>query len=173
MRATESYNKTETKLKRIAWLSERDSEKEFLCLMHYFNEESLKECFNQLDKNKAVGIDKVTKGNYAENLDRNIEELLNRMNRMAYRPSPVRQTMIPKAGGAMRPLGISNFEDKIIQKMTQKVLESMYEPIFKERSYGFRPNRGCHDAIKALSNYLYKNEIKTVIARKFHELVNS
>lgn len=175
MRATESYNKTETKLKRIAWLSKRDSEKEFLCLMHYFNEESLKECFNQLDKNKAVGIDKVTKGNYAENLDRNIEELLNRMKRMAYRPSPVRQTMIPKAGGAMRPLGISNFEDKIIQKMTQKVLESMYEPIFKERSYGFRPNRGCHDAIKALSNYLYKNEIKTVIdvdIKGFFENIN-
>jgi group II intron reverse transcriptase/maturase len=163
MRTTESLNKTETKLKRIAWLSERDPKKEFSCLMHYFNEESLKECFDRLDKNKAVGIDKVTKSDYADNLDENIEKLLKRMKQMAYRPGPVRQTMIPKAGGAMRPLGISNFEDKIIQKMTQKVLESIYEPIFKENSYGFRPNRGCHDAIKALSEYLYKNEIQTVI----------
>ena len=163
MRTTESLNKTETKLRRIAWISERDPKKEFSCLMHYFNNESLKECFNQLDKNKAIGIDKVTKEDYGKNLDKNIEELLNRMKHMAYRPGPVRQTMIPKAGGAMRPLGISNFEDKIIQKMTQRVLESMYEPIFKESSYGFRPNKGCHDAIKALSRYLYKNEIKTVI----------
>ena len=163
MRTTESLNKTETKLRRIAWISERDSKKEFSCLMHFFNEESLKECFSQLDKNKAIGIDKVTKEDYGKNLDKNIEELLNRMKNMAYRPGPVRQTMITKAGGAMRALGISNFEDKIIQKMTQRVLESIYEPIFKESSYGFRPNKGCHDAIKALSTYLYENEIKTVI----------
>ena len=154
MRPTESLNTTETKLKRIAWLSERDSKKKFSCLMHYFNEESLKECFNQLDKKKAIGIDKVTKEDYAKNLDKNIEELLNRMKHMAYRPGPVRQTMIPKAGGAMRPLSISNFEDKIIQKMTQRVLESVYEPIFKESSYGFRTNKGCHDAIKCSSQDL-------------------
>lgn len=156
-------NKTETKLKRIAWLSERDPNKEYTCLMHHFNEESLKGCFYQLDEKKAVGIDKVTKQDYAKTLDENIKELLMRMKRMAYRPGPVRQTMIPKASGGMRPLGISNFEDKIIQKMTQKVLESIYEPIFKRSSYGFRPNKGCHDAIKALHNYLYKTEIETVI----------
>lgn len=138
MRTTESYNKTETKLKRIAWLSGRDSEKEFSCLMHYFNEESLKECFNQLDKNKAVGIDKVTKSDYAKNLDKNIEELLSRMKRMAYRPSPVRQTMIPKAGGAMRPLGISNFEDKIIQKIIHVNLERVFEIFLKKISKIYR-----------------------------------
>ncbi|MBU1165288.1 hypothetical protein KKA15_07095 [Patescibacteria group bacterium] len=63
------------------------------------------------------------------------------MRRMAYKPGPVRQTMIPKASGGIRPLGISNFEDKIFQKMTQKLLESIYEPIFKENSYGFILNR--------------------------------
>lgn len=163
MKTTDLSNQTETKLKRIAWLSERDSRKEYTCLIHYFNKESLKDCFNQINKNKAVGIDKVTKMEYSKNLNRNIEGLLNRMKQMAYRPGPVRQTMIPKAGGAKRQLGISNFEDKIVQKMTQKVLESIYEPIFKAGSYGFRPNRGCHDAIKALSNHLYNNEIKIVI----------
>jgi group II intron reverse transcriptase/maturase len=154
---------TETKLKRIAKLSERNSEQKFCSLMHHYNSESLERCFNELDKNKAVGIDKVNKDLYAKNLKENIEKLLFRMKRMSYRPGPVRQTMIPKASGGMRPLGISNFEDKIFQKMTQKILESIYDPIFKESSYGFRPRRGCHDAIKALSNYLYKNEVETVI----------
>jgi len=163
MKNSDSYKYTETKLRRIACISKKNANQRFENLMHLFNEESLTGCFHQLERNKAVGTDKVSKDDYAKNLDKNIENLLNRMKRMAYRPGPVRQTMIPKAGGAMRSLGISNFEDKIIQKMTQKVLESIYEQVFKESSYGFRPRRGCHDAIKALHNYLYKNEIKTVI----------
>lgn len=154
---------TKTKLERIARLSRKDFEKEFCSLMHHYNTESLKRCFNELDAKKAVGIDKVNKEYYAKSLEENIEDLLCRMKRMSYRPGPVRQTMIPKAGGGTRPLGISNFEDKIFQKMTQKMLESMYDPIFKESSYGFRPNRGCHDAIKALQNYLHKNEVEIVI----------
>jgi group II intron reverse transcriptase/maturase len=156
-------SKTDTKLKRIAMLSERNPKMEFLGIMHHFNDASLKECFNLLKKNKAVGTDKVTKKDYSMNLDDNIQKLINQMKNMAYRPRSVKQIMIPKTGGAMRPLGISNFEDKIVQKMTQRILESIYEPLFKDCSYGFRPNRSCHDAIKDLSDYLYKNEIKTVI----------
>ena len=73
--------------------------------------------------------------------------------------------MIPKEGkpGAVRPLGISNFEDKIVQKMTQKVLDSIYEPVFLNCSYGFRRGIGCHDAIKDLHQHLYKNKVQTII----------
>ena len=156
-------SKTDTKLKRIAMLSGINPKMEFLGIMHHFNDASLKECFNLLKKNKAVGTDKVTKEDYSMNLDDNIQKLINQMKNMAYRPRSVKQIMIPKTGGAMRPLGISNFEDKIVQKMTQRILESIYEPLFKDWSYGFRPNRSCHDAIKDLRDYLYKNEIKTVI----------
>jgi group II intron reverse transcriptase/maturase len=133
--------------------------------MHLFNEESLKVCFNALDGKKAVGIDGVDKAAYKEHLDENLKNLMSRMKRMAYRPGPVRQVRIPKEGkpGAMRPLGISNLEDKIVHKMTQKVLESIYEPIFLECSYGFRPARGAHDALKALHRHLYRHEVQTVI----------
>jgi RNA-directed DNA polymerase len=156
---------TETKLNRIAWLTKQNSEKEFGCLMHLFNEESLIKCFHELDKNKAVGIDGVTKLAYGEKLQINIRILIARMKNMAYIPGPVREVLIPKEGkpGATRPLGISNLEDKIVQKMTQKVLESIYEPLFLNCSHGFRPNKGCHTAIKALLNHLYTKEIQTVI----------
>jgi len=165
MGTVDSPSVTTTKLNRIAWLSQQVSEKDFRQLMHHYNKESLAECFQQLDGSKAVGIDKITKEEYAKNLDTNLQDLIDRMKKMAYRPSPVREVLIPKEGkpGATRPLGISNFEDKIVQKMTQRVLESIYEPLFLECSYGFRPGKGCHDAIKALNEHLYKNEIQTII----------
>lgn len=156
---------TETKLQRIAQLSKRDPQRTFINLMCLFNEESLKECFSKINKEKAVGADKVTKEMYACNLDQNLEELVERMKRMAYLPGPVRQVYIPKEGnpGSTRPLEISNFEDKIVQKMMQKVLESIYEPTFLDCSYGFRPGRGCHDAIKDLMQHLYDNNVQVVI----------
>ncbi len=161
----QSHSETETKLNRIAWLSKQDPEKKYECLMHLFNNESLHKCFHELNKNKAVGIDGINKMEYAKNLDGNIQELITEMKKMAYRPGPVREVLIPKEGNprARRPLGISNLEDKIVQKMTHKVLESIYEPLFLDCSHGFRPGKSCHTAIQALQNHLYNNEIQTVI----------
>jgi RNA-directed DNA polymerase len=165
MRTTESQITTETKLKRIAYLSASDRQRCFTGLIHHFNEESLKECFNQLDGKKAIGIDGISKEQYRNNLDENIKELLARMKRMAYRPGPIRQAIIPKEGkpGETRPLGISNLEDKIIQKMTKRILDSIYEPLFLNCSYGFRDGIGCHDAIRDLTNHLFKNDVQVVI----------
>ena len=146
-------------------MSERDKHKQFDCLMHHINETSLKECFYQLSGDRAVGADGITKADYATNLDENLKALIGRMKRMAYRPGPLRRVLIPKEGkpNATRPLGISNFEDKLVQKMMQRILESIYEPLFLDCSYGFRPGRGCHDAIRTLNQHLYRNEIQTVI----------
>lgn len=163
--STETYLDTDTKLKRIAWLSASDPHKRFDSLMHHFNEASLAACFHELDGNKAVGIDEVTKAQYGEHLDANLRDLVARMKRMTYRPQPIRQALIPKEGpaGATRPLGISVLEDKIVQKMMQKVLESIYEPLFLNCSYGFRPERGCHEAIKALYQHLFHHDVETII----------
>lgn len=165
MRSIESQSKTATKLERIRWLSERDSKKEYHNLIHLFNEDSLRDCFNELDGKKAVGADGIDKKTYRENLDANLRDLTARMRRMAYRPGPVRQVLIPKAGNPneKRPLGICNFEDKIVQKMMQKVLESIYDPQFLKCSYGFRAGRGCHNAVKDLLNHLYRCEAQTII----------
>jgi RNA-directed DNA polymerase len=165
MGATEAQSLTRTKLNKIALLSKSDPRRSFESLMHHFNYESLKERFYELDGKKAVGIDGVDKESYAKNLDQNILNLISRMKTMSYRPGPVREVLIPKEGkpGATRPLGISNLEDKIVQKMMQQILESIYEPIFLECSFGFRPGKGCHDAIRALQHHLYKNEVQTII----------
>jgi len=156
---------TDTILKRIAWVSEQKKGSSFGSLMYLYNVDSLKQCFSELDGSKAVGIDGIDKVAYAQNLDMYIEDLVRRMKQMAYIPGVIREVLIPKEGqpGATRPLGISNIEDKIVQKMTHKILEAIYEPIFLEGSHGFRPRRGCHTAIRSLMKYLYKNEIQTVI----------
>ena len=129
-----------TKLARIAELSERDPDKVFEQLMHHFNKGALQKCFDMLDRKAACGSDGITMDQYEQNLDRHPEELVVRMRQMSYRPSPVREVYIPKEGkaGAMRPLGISKFEDKIVQRMFQQVLSAIYEPLFLDCSYGFR-----------------------------------
>jgi retron-type reverse transcriptase len=152
-------------LSEIAWLSAQDPNREFHSLIHHFNVEALRSCFDRLDGKKAIGVDQVSKEEYGKNLRANLEDLVARMKRMAYRPQPVKEVLIPKDGkpGTTRALGISTFEDKLVQKRMQELLESIYEPLFWECSYGFRPKRGCHDAIKALRTYLDKEEVETVI----------
>jgi len=162
---TKPLTTTSTKLNRIAKLSSESSAMEFKWLMPHINKESLVSCFHELDGKKAVGIDGITKEKYSETLGENIDELLKKMKTMSYRPQAVREVLIPKEGksGATRPLGISSFEDKIVQLQMAKILEAIYEPIFKNCSYGFRPGRGCHTAIKALFTHLNNKGCETVI----------
>ena len=160
---TKPKTPTETKLRRIATLSSENSKMEFNCLMPHFNRMSLTGCFHELNGRKAVGTDRQTKEDYGENLDENISNLTSRMKAMTYLPAPVREVLIPKDDGKKRPLGISNFGDKIVQLMMSKVLESIYDPIFHDFSYGFRRGRGCHQAVKALQNHLFKNQTEVII----------
>lgn len=136
MRTSESQTHTDTALTKIAWLSANNPDQVYHSLMHHFNVGSLRRCFDKLNGRKAVGVDQISKTIYGEQLSTNLEDLTTRMKCMAYRPGPVREVVIPKEGkkGATRPLGISNFEDKLIQKRMQEVLESIYEPVFLDCS---------------------------------------
>jgi group II intron reverse transcriptase/maturase len=116
------------------------------------NRELLWECFWQLKDSRASGIDRITKEQYAANLMDNLDDLIGRLHRMAYIPQPVRRIYIPKAGSdKMRPLGIPVLEDKLVQAAMSKILQAIYEQDFIEDSYGFRPNRSCHDALRVLN----------------------
>jgi len=147
-----SEESVQTKLQRIALKASKDKGCQFTSLFHLMNKELLLECFTQLKGNAASGIDNITKENYANNLDNNLEDLINRLHKMAYKPQPVLRVYIPKAGSKQRrPLGIPALEDKLVQAGLAQILQSIYEQDFINDSYGFRPKRSCHDALRALS----------------------
>jgi group II intron reverse transcriptase/maturase len=130
---------------------------------YLLNEANLKECFGLLKRGKAAGEDGVTLETYGVNLEANLHDLVERMKRQAYKPQPVRRTYIPKANGSMRPLGIPAIEDKIIQKGMTRILEAIYEVDFLDCSYGFRPNRDCHQALKRLDEIIMTKPINHII----------
>ncbi len=154
----------ETKLTRIAEIAKTRPKEKFTSLAHLINEEMLVQCHVEMKANKAPGIDGTTKLEYEENLEQNIDDLLHRMKSRAYRPIPVRRTYIPKPGtDKLRPLGIPGYEDKLVQMAVTKILTAIYEPMFLDCSFGFRPGRGCHDAVKALEHNMTKYQTQYVV----------
>lgn len=154
----------ETKLIRIAELAKEQPDMKFTSLVHLLDEENLKRCHHELPAGKATGIKQITKEEYGENLDENIAKLVEKMKRKSYKPTPVRRTYIAKAGSKMkRPLGIPDHEDKIVQRGIAKILNAIYEPIFLDCSFGFRPNRSCHDALKILNVYIEERPTNFVV----------
>ena len=153
----------ETKLVRIAEISATSKHPIFTSVYHLINEDMLKQCHKELDGNKAVGIDKVTKDEYGKNLDRNIKELVQRLKNKSFKPLPSLRVYIPKGNGKKRPLGIASYEDKIVQMAVKKILGAIYEPRFLNCMYGFRPNRGCHEAIKEVYQRISHGKISYIV----------
>ena len=147
----------QTKLERIAELAKERPEERFTSLVHLINEESLIKAHRMMKAKKAPGIDRVTKDSYQENLKENVIDLIARMKRNAYRPQPVLRKYIPKTGTKTRPLGLLAYEDKLVQLVLKEILEAVYEQDFLNCSYGFRPDLGCHKALKVL-NYIIENK---------------
>jgi len=133
-------------------------------VMYALNKENLKARARRISGNKAVGIDNITKQEYMGSLDKNINNLIVNMKKMAYKPKAVRRVYIPKVGSnKKRPLGIPAFEDKIVQDVMTQILNAIYEPMFKEFSYGFRPNRSCHQAIAYLDKMVHRNRTNYIV----------
>ena len=154
----------ETKLHRIAEKARKEPKFKFTSLYHLMNEELLRECFKRLRKGAAAGIDEMTKDMYAENLDANLTDLIGRLHRMAYIPQPVRRVYIPKPGSdKQRPLGIPTLEDKLVQAGLVRILEQVYEQDFIDSSYGFRPQRSAHDALRALSDTVGNKPVNHIV----------
>ncbi|WP_456264258.1 group II intron reverse transcriptase/maturase, partial [Geomonas diazotrophica] len=111
----------------------------------------LRESFSWLKRDAAPGVDGVTWEDYEQHLEANLMDLHARVHRGAYRALPSRRKYIPKPDGRQRPLGIAALEDKIVQRAVVEVLNAIYEEDFLGFSYGFRPGRGQHDALDALT----------------------
>ena len=133
-------------------------------IMHYVNKENLAKEHKMQKSGKATGIDKMSKEQYAEKLDENLENLIARMKTFSYRPQAVRRTYIPKTGSdKMRPLGIPAYEDRLVQGVMRKVLDQIYEWKFYDFSYGFRQGRNCHMAIREINQIVMTTKVDYVV----------
>jgi RNA-directed DNA polymerase len=139
-----------TKLQRLAEQAKRDPERVFTNLAHLIDEDFLREAYRRTCKSSAPGIDEVTAKRYAEHLDDNLHDLHERLRTGRYQAAPVVRVWIEKEDGGSRPIGKPAFEDKIVQRAVAMLLEALYEQDFSHNSYGFRPGRSPHDALRAL-----------------------
>ncbi|MBA7693993.1 hypothetical protein ES703_102593 [subsurface metagenome] len=162
MPSTEMEN-TWMKLSLISEHAKRDSVFQFTSLAHLLNKEFLKDCYNSLNRNKAVGIDGVSWKDYGKNLDGNLEALVNRMKRKKFKPQPAKRVYIPKNEKESRPLGIPALESKIVEYGITRILESIYEADFLDCSFGFRPNRNCHQAINRLDKLIMTKPVNHIV----------
>jgi len=167
-----------TKLASIVQMAREDRKAKFCSLAHLLSKGTLREAFSRLSNKAAPGIDGQIKETYQVNLEENLSNLHERLKKGSYKPSPVRRKYIPKPGSnKLRPLGIPGLEDKLIQSALVIILESIYEVDFLEKSYGFRPKKSQHDALKDLSrnigtkkvNYLVEADIRGFFDHVDHE----
>jgi RNA-directed DNA polymerase len=158
----------QTFLRAIAEKAYTDKHHRFGDLYRWLNRDVLRLCFFRLRKDAASGVDGVTYQEYEKNLEANLIDLEGRLRRKAYRARLVRRKLIPKGNGKMRPLGIPALEDKLVQVAVTHILLAIFEMDFLPCSYGYRPGKSAHGAIRALTeelqfgrhNFVYEADIK-------------
>ncbi|MCD6571003.1 MAG: group II intron reverse transcriptase/maturase [Deltaproteobacteria bacterium] len=155
--------KTWQKLSLISGHARRDPGFQFTSLAHLLNVEYLRDCYKGLNRNKAVGIDNVSWEEYGRKLDENLELLVSRLKLKKYKPIPARRVYIPKSETEKRPLGISALENKIVERGITWILENIYEQDFLNCSYGFRPKRNSHQALKELNDLIMFQPINHIV----------
>ncbi|MBE0461795.1 MAG: group II intron reverse transcriptase/maturase [Candidatus Aminicenantes bacterium] len=152
-----------TKLESLTLRAREDPKCNFISLAHLLTEDFLKECFWELKRDKASGVDGVSVQEYGVNLEENLKGLVGKLKAKQYRPQPVRRVYIPKPDGSKRGLGIPAVEDKIVQMGIKKILEAIFEVDFMDVSFGFRPNQSCHDALDVLDKTIMTRPVNYVV----------
>ena len=154
-----------TDLTRIGEKARKEPGLVFTSLYHHiYDVDNLRACYDTLGAKKATGVDGVTKEEYGKNLEENLRELSGRLKRMGYRPGPKKRVYIPKPGSEKgRPLGISALEDKIVEEATRRTLEPIYEAVFEDSSYGYRPGRSQHQCLDALGRTIQQKKVSYVV----------
>src|SRR6202162_2508586 len=161
---TPSRNDAPSALERVRQAAGKGKKLRFTALLHHiYNLETLRMAYFRTKKEAAPGVDGETWRHYGEELERNLQDLSDRLKRGAYRAKPVRRVFIPKADGRQRPLGVPVLEDKIVQRAAGEVLNAIYETDFLGFSYGFRPGRSQHQALDALYTVLLTKKVNWVL----------
>lgn len=149
-------------LVRVAEAARRNPGR-LLSLAHHLDVDALRRSFHRIRSDAAVGVDGVTKETYGKNLENNLQDLHGRLKSMRYRHQPIRRVFIDKEGGKKRPIGVSCLEDKIVQDSLRELLEAVYEQDFLPCSYGFRPGRNAHEALRSLDGIAHRGEAHWVL----------
>ena len=144
-----------TELTRFTQWAAEKPQRRYTALMGMLTDgRGLAESFERQPSNKAVGVDGISKADYERELGSNLADLSARLKRMGYRPQPSRRVYVPKSNGGKRPIGIPSFEDRIVEDRLSRILQAIWEPEFRECSYGFRPGRNAHQALARLKEII-------------------
>jgi len=176
-RRTQGRESVSQGLDRVRERAKAQASEKFTALLHHINVDRLRDAYCALKRDAVPGIDGMTWEQYGERLEVNIKQLHEDIHRGAYRALPSKRQYIPKADGALRPLGMAALEDKIVQRAVVEVLNAIYEADFLGFSYGFRPKRSQHDALDALAfgithqrvNYIVDSDIKRFFDSMSHD----
>jgi group II intron reverse transcriptase/maturase len=160
---TQSRDGAPSALDRVRQRAKQDRKIRFTTLLHHITLDRLRDAFLHLQKKAAPGVDGVTWGQYAADLEVNLVDLHARLHRGAYRAKASRRAYIPKTDGRQRPLGIASLEDKLVQRAIAEVMNAIYEMDFLGFSYGFRPGRNQHQALDALATGILRKKVNWVI----------
>jgi RNA-directed DNA polymerase len=150
-------------LLKVVDRARKDPNARLYSLARLIDLDALKRAFGRIRKDAAVGVDGVTKEQYEQNLEQNLQGLHERLKSGRYRHQPIRRVHIPKAPGKTRPIGISSIEDKIVQGALTEVLGAIYEQDFRDCSFGFRPRRSAHDALRAVDAMAAREGIRWIL----------
>jgi RNA-directed DNA polymerase len=177
MAGTPSSTTVSTKLERIAKLACEMPQVALTTLAHHIDIDWLRGAYRRTRKDGATGVDRQTAYEYARNLEENLRSLLEQAKSGTYVAPPVRRVHIPKAGAGSqtRPIGIPTFEDKVLQRAVVMVLEAVYEQSFLNCSYGFRPGRSAHQALRVVQGQTVQMAGRWVLevdVRKFFETLD-
>lgn len=160
---TQSGSRASQGLAGVRQVARERKQEKFTALLHHVTVELLRASFHALKREAAPGVDGVTWKSYEDGLEDRLRELHSRVHRGSYRAQASRRIYIPKADGRQRPIGIAALEDKIVQQSVVTVLHEIYETDFRGFSYGFRPGRGAHDALDALSVGIFRKRVNWVL----------
>ena len=158
---------------KVAERATRHPEQRILALAHLIDEPALERAFRSLRRNAAKGVDGVTVEQYAGELAANLQGLRARMKAGQYRHQPILRVNLPKENGSTRPIGISTVEDKVVQGALRNVLEAIYEQDFLDCSYGFRPGRSAHDAIRELDGVVKRGHANVIVEADIESFFDS
>ena len=151
------------KLLEVVKRAKREPEARFNSLAYMIDVPALSRAYGRMRNDAAVGVDGVTKEGYGVDLQACLQDLHARLKSKRYRHQPIRRVHIDKGQGKTRPIGISAFEDKLVQDAVREVLEAVYEQDFLDCSYGFRPGRSAHDAVRRVDHIVHRGEVSWIL----------